>query len=124
MKKADLSQTVLMQYLEVTRNLFEEMLTSNGYGGSVSIVSSSDLGFPHDVIRIAGGFATGAYVQWDSKELIIPIDTCVNVCSVSFFELSEDVSNLFTDDYFKCFENQVKQSIYLLNFHLRYFQSL
>lgn len=117
MKALDLTQTALIQYLEETRKLFEEMLSVNGYGDTVVIIPSSDLGFPHDVIRIAGGFATGAYVQWISREPVIPIDTCVNDCSVSFFELSEDISELFTEEHFTNFERRIEDTIFLLNFH-------
>lgn len=53
----DETQKVLEQYLMSTEMLMNELL-SEQFSGCAQIKFASDLGFPHDVIRIAGGFAT------------------------------------------------------------------
>lgn len=62
----DETQKVLEQYLMSTEMLMNELL-SEQFSGCAQIKFASDLGFPHDVIRIAGGFATGAHVSWISN---------------------------------------------------------
>ena len=58
------------------------------------IYPSLDLGFPNNVTRLAGGFATGMLVTWRCGTPIVPIDATVNVCSSSVFCLpdSYDIS--------------------------------
>lgn len=117
MQLYDSTQICITKYLDETRRLFDEFLEECCGGGSSSFITSLDLGFPHDVIRIAGGFATGSYVKWNSKTPIIPIDTCVNDCAVSIFEVEGDVLPCFTDDKIYEFKNKIKNSIFKLNFH-------
>lgn len=57
----DKTHVQLTKYLQNTETTFNKLLSP--YGGHATIKSTLDLGFPHDVIRIAGGFATGAYVN-------------------------------------------------------------
>lgn len=111
----DRTQKVLRQYLNNTENIFNELLSE--YSGSAKIKTSLDLGFPHDVIRIAGGFATGAYVEWDSSFPIIPVDTCVNVCTCSFFEVSDHIQKIFKTVIFEELNKKLANSIYVSNFH-------
>lgn len=112
----DDTQRVLQGYLLGTERLINELM-SQKFGGSARIIASIDLGFPHDVIRIAGGFATGAYVTWSSNRPFIPVDTCVNVCSVSCFEVTQDIHDLFTNDYLNSIATRLSDSIYKSNFH-------
>jgi hypothetical protein len=111
----DRTQKVLRQYLNNTENRFNELLSE--YGGNAKIKTTLDLGFPHDVIRIAGGFATGVYVEWDSSFPIIPVDTCVNVCTCSFFEVSDNIQKIFKTVTFKELNKKLANSIYMSNFH-------
>ena len=113
----DETQDILSGFLTETKSIFEHLLTEKFGGGQVQIVTSLDLGFPHDVIRLAGGFATGAYVHWDAKDPIIPVDTCVNDCAVSFFEIDKDIRYLFTQYYISQFESRMANTAYKLNFH-------
>lgn len=112
----DETQKVLEQYLSNTEMLMNELLSSE-FSGSARIRVTTDLGFPHDVIRIAGGFATGAHVSWDSTRPFVPVDTCVNVCTASFFEITLDILNLFTDEYLSNVKKRLSQGIYVSNFH-------
>lgn len=116
-EKIDSTQIVLIKYLKETEILFKQLLQKKGWGEHVQIISALDLGFPHDVIRIAGGFATGAYVGWDSAYPIIPIDTCVNDCSVSFFEITEAGLTSLCESNIEKLESRIQNSIYKLNFH-------
>lgn len=49
-----------------------------------------DLGLPHNVRRIHGGFFTGALYRWESDAPIVPVDATVNLCGVSIFKTSVD----------------------------------
>ena len=117
MKLIDNTQIVLMKYLQETEVVFKQLLEEKGWGKQVQIISALDLGFPHDVIRIAGGFATGVYVEWDSTYPIIPIDTCVNDCSVSLFEITEAGLSSLCESNIEQVEAKIQNSIYKLNFH-------
>jgi hypothetical protein len=112
----DSTQVVLSQYLNNTEQLMNKLLTKE-FAGVATIRVASDLGFPHDVIRIAGGFATGAYVEWTSNIPFVPVDTCVNVCTASFFEVHEDISEVFNEENLTFVKNRLAQGIYISNFH-------
>lgn len=112
----DETQKTLEQYLLKTEELMNELLIKS-FSGSAQIKATTDLGFPHDVIRIAGGFATGVYVSWEANRPFVPVDTCVNVCSVSFFELDEDISGLFTIEHLEFIKKCLSRGIYISNFH-------
>lgn len=112
----DSTQSVLMDYLSDTEQLMGKLLSKN-FSGTARIKTVSDLGFPHDVIRIAGGFATGVFVDWTTNIPFVPVDTCVNVCSVSFFEIKDDIKHLFNDDYFNSVKRKLDNGIYISNFH-------
>lgn len=116
MVQYDSTQSILMDYLSDTEQLMGKLLSKN-FSGTARIKAVSDLGFPHDVIRIAGGFATGSFVDWTTNIPFIPIDTCVNVCSVSFFEIKDDIKHLFNDDYFDSVKRKLGNGIYISNFH-------
>ena len=113
----DKTQEVLCTFLKETEGIFSHLLDSHGFCGEAKIIPSVDLGFPHDVIRVSGGFATGAFVQWESKMPIVPVDTCVNVCSASFYELSDSILSFFDEDEYGKFNGQLGQGIYISNFH-------
>lgn len=116
MMQYDYTQVVLKDYLTNTEQVINKLL-SKEFSGSARIKFVSDLGFPHDVIRIAGGFATGVFVDWTTNAPFIPVDTCVNVCSTSFFEVKDDITNLFNDEYFDLINRKFAHSIYISNFH-------
>lgn len=115
MFELDNTQIQLIKYLKKTESTFNKLLLS--FHGQAKIRSTLDLGFPHDVIRIAGGFATGAYVEWKSDIPIIPVDTCVNVCSCSIFEIEDDIRSLFCEEKFNILLGKINNSIYISNYH-------
>ena len=113
----DETQKILYNYLCETKDVFKELLLQKYGYGDVNIIAGLDFGFPHDVIRIAGGFATGVYVQWECKEPFVPVDTCVNDCAVTFFEVDRDIGFVFDKDYIDEFQKRMTDTIYKLNFH-------
>lgn len=83
----DVTQKVLLNYLKETEILFNVAIKKHDSQGYCRIYPSLDLGFPNNVQRLAGGFATGMLVTWNCGIDIVPIDTTVNVCTSSVFPL-------------------------------------
>lgn len=86
----DESQRVLLPYLWETQKLFDEAIKKHDHSNEsyCRIFPSLDLGFPNNVQRLAGGFATGMLVTWQCGTDIVPIDATVNVCTSSVFKLN------------------------------------
>jgi hypothetical protein len=74
----DPAQKYLVKHLEATEARFSAALDELG-GGSCSIFAAADLGLPADVQRLAGGFASGCYVEWESQVDVVPIDTAAAI---------------------------------------------
>lgn len=117
MQSIDSTQNRLDSYLKKTESIMNELLCRKPFYGNVRIICNLDLGFPHDVIRIAGGFATGIYVSWYSRIPFIPVDICMNVCSVSIYKLDFIHGNFFTEDRITKLLENLKNSSYIANFH-------
>lgn len=83
----DETQQVLLPYLEQTEILFNIAIRKHDNTGLCKIYPSLDLGFPNNIQRLAGGFATGMLVTWKCGIDIVPIDATVNVCTSSVFRL-------------------------------------
>lgn len=115
----DATQRVLLPYIKETKELFESAIrkydssvvrigTKEMPRSGVMVFPSLDLGFPNNVQRLAGGFATGMLVMWKCGTPIVPVDATVNVCSSSVFQLSKFDTNL--DDWE--FEEYIKKIIF------------
>lgn len=113
----DSTQEKLYSMLETTENVMNHLLATNTFSGNAKIVCNLDLGFPHDVIRIAGGFATGIYVYWNSKIPFVPIDICMNACTVSVYKLDQIKSEIITENKVDELLNKLNSSSYIANFH-------
>ena len=108
----DESQKVLLPYLWETQKLFDEAIRKHDHckESYCRLFPSLDLGFPNNIQRLAGGFATGMLVTWQCGIDIVPIDATVNVCTSSVFKLdsfSEDIlkDGVTTQNFIeKCFE--------------------
>lgn len=111
----DNTQIILSEYLNETENILNALLDTTPYCGQAKIITNLDLGFPHDVIRIAGGFATGICVHWKSKIPFIPIDICMNVCTVSLYELNSNIE--LKEECFERMLGKLNDSSYIANFH-------
>ena len=117
MKALDDTQNKLMVYLGETEKIMNDLLCRSPYNGYARIISNLDLGFPHDVIRLAGGFATGICVRWESCVPFIPVDICMNACTVSIYELSDGKIEFFNVENIKKLLTNLEHSSYIANFH-------
>lgn len=85
----DRTQRVLLPYISETEELLNKVVKrydKRPESGAV-IIPSLDLGYPNNVMRLAGGFATGMLIDWECGTPIVPIDATVNVCSSSVFKI-------------------------------------
>ncbi|MBQ9322529.1 MAG: hypothetical protein IJ239_09335, partial [Eubacterium sp.] len=97
----DNTQRVLLPYIRQTENMLTHVIKtkydSRRESGAI-IIPSLDLGYPNNVQRLAGGFATGMFIHWECGTPLIPVDATVNVCSSSIFRLthySEELTSNF-----------------------------
>lgn len=112
----DISQQALSKYCEVTEGLLRNALLTLDKTADCNLHCSIDLGFPHDLIRIAGGFATGSFVDWSCSVPFIPVDTTINVCTGSVFEISGFDPQLYSQTSFERFRQKFELSTYNFNF--------
>ncbi|GAB1345670.1 hypothetical protein MASR1M29_21590 [Cloacibacterium normanense] len=117
LKRRDPAHDLLIPYINETQSMMNEAISLFDKTAVCQIVPAVDLGFPHDVIRIAGGFATGMFVEWRCNVPFIPIDTTVNIDTSSIFELEEDVSDDINELDFEKLRDKMSESSYLFNFH-------
>ena len=87
----DASQKVLLPYLQETGRMFNEAIKKydSSECSGCRVFPSLDLGFPNNVCRLAGGFATGMLLAWKCEVPVVPVDATVNVCTSSVFRLKE-----------------------------------
>lgn len=85
----DETQNVLLPYIKETEEMFTEAIKKHDRSehSFCRLYPSLDLGFPNNVRRLAGGFATGMLVTWNCGVDMVPIDATVNVCTSSVFKL-------------------------------------
>ena len=97
----DDTQKILLPYLAETENLLEKLVKMHDPSGWAKIIPCSDLGFPNNIMRITGGFLTGAYYNWSCAVPIVPVDATINTCTSSIFELKDFDPDLFNSISFK-----------------------
>ncbi|TCC93699.1 hypothetical protein EZ428_02710 [Pedobacter frigiditerrae] len=112
----DITQTKLIEFCAETEALLSSALKKVDKFSDCKIHTSLDLGFPHDLIRIAGGFPTGSFVEWKSTVPFIPVDTTVNICTGSIFEITGDI-NYFNKFSFDNLLKSLTTSSYIFNFN-------
>lgn len=78
-----------MPYIQETERLFTEAIKKHDQSenSGCHIIPSLDLGFPNNVQRLAGGFATGMLVAWQCGLDMVPVDATVNICTSSVYKL-------------------------------------
>lgn len=97
----DNTQRVLLPYIRKTEDMLTHVIKSKYDSREESgaiIIPSLDLGYPNNVQRIAGGFATGMFIHWECGTPLVPVDATVNVCSSSIYRLtnySEELTSNF-----------------------------
>ncbi len=116
-KRQDNAQELLLPFIKETEALLLKTLKSIDSTAECKITPAVDLGFPHDVIRIAGGFATGIFVEWNCNTPFVPVDTTVNIDTSSIFYLEDDISSSITNTEFETLRNNFENSSYVFNFH-------
>jgi len=112
----DLTREVLSKFISVTNELITDALRLYDPSSKSEIITTMELGFPNDIIRLAGGFGIGLCVKWDSSISFIPVDTTVNVCTTSLFTLSGDIREKITPILLKNIEDKILQSGFRPNF--------
>lgn len=117
LRNSDVAHDLLTPFAKETESLLRLTLNSIDPRADCRIVVAPDLGFPHDVIRIAGGFPTGCFVEWDCAIPFVPIDTTVNIDTSSIFLLDKDISNDVNAGTFDWLRERLENSSYLFNFN-------
>lgn len=114
----DWTQTRISKELEVTERLLRSTLAmDSGREVHAEIVLMPDLGMPHNVTRICGGFYTGAFYHWDGEIPFVPVDATVNIDSTSLFALSEEIeSQVVFDNRIRLAMRETERSGYCWNF--------
>ncbi len=121
----DDTQRILLPYLRETEHLFTRAIRKHAshIENYCRIYPSLDLGFPNNVKRLAGGFATGMLVTWKCGIDIVPIDATVNVCTSSVFKLHHFDPNrlkdheLLNQDFSKMFDKASTEKGYSFSFN-------
>lgn len=98
-KIVDHTQEVLLPYLFETEKLLESVVKEHDCEGWAKIIPSADLGFPNNVLRISGGFLTGALYDWYCSVPIVPVDATVNTCTSSAFKLEGFDESMSNEDF-------------------------
>ena len=65
--KGDHAQAFLLPYLAHTEALLRSALKELDPAADCQILPAADLGIPADVLRLAGGLATGLLRKWDCR---------------------------------------------------------
>lgn len=117
LRDPDPAHELLLPYVSETESIMRDVLRGLDASSECQIVPAPDLGFPHDVVRMAGGFPTGCVVDWRSAEPFIPVDTTVNIDTSSVFDLSGDVATFMSSDRFDELRVAFDKSSYVFNFH-------
>lgn len=82
----DSTQKLILPYVKETEHLLNELVRKYDKEAFAKIYPSLDIGVPNNILRLAGGFATGMLAVWKCGTPIVPIDTTVNVCSSSYYQ--------------------------------------
>lgn len=103
----DTTQSILLPYLSKTEELLDKLVRMHDPNGWAKIIPCNDLGFPNNIMRIAGGFLTGAYYNWSCAVPIVPVDATINTCTSSVFELKGFDAAAMDNESFKTIVRKV-----------------
>lgn len=87
----DSTQKIILPYVKETERLLNELVKKYDKDAFAKIYPSLDIGIPNNILRLAGGFATGMLIVWKCGTPIVPVDTTVNVCSSSYYQFDPKV---------------------------------
>lgn len=114
----DPAQALLLPHLQETQSLFLNALRTLDPLADCQVVPAADLGIPYDVLRLAGGFATGCLVEWKCRTPVIPVDTTMNIDTSSIFWLDGCIDDVFTREAVDDLRHRIDtDSSYQWNFH-------
>ena len=100
----DSTQKIILPYVKETERLLNKLVKKYDDEAFARIYPSLDIGVPNNILRLAGGFATGMLVVWKCGTPIVPIDTTVNVCSSSYYQFDPvalrgvSIENFFSEN--------------------------
>lgn len=89
----DDTQKIILPYVRNTEILLNKLVKKYDKEAFAKIYPSLDIGIPNNILRFAGGFATGMLVVWKCGTPIVPVDTTVNVCSSSYYQFDASALN-------------------------------
>ena len=90
----DQTQREIARHAVLTERLLQRAVSKvSGREENAEIVLMPDLGVPHSVQRIIGGFYTGMVAHWRCSEPFVPVDTTMNVCGVGIYRLNGEWEN-------------------------------
>ncbi|NKQ24139.1 hypothetical protein [Streptomyces galbus] len=114
----DRAQRFLVPFLQRTEHLLRRALRTVDPQAECQVLPAADLGIPYDVLRLAGGFATGCLVDWQCRTPVVPVDTTMNIDTSSAFWLDGDPTEAFTADTVEELRRRiVEESSYEWNFN-------
>ncbi|MGW1585431.1 hypothetical protein [Streptomyces sp. NPDC002386] len=94
LRDPDATQREIVGHLRTTEHLLAQVATLlSGHDCDAEIIPMPDLGLPHNVRRIHGGFFTGAYYRWETTVPLVPVDATVNLCGVTLFRIEDDFAD-------------------------------
>lgn len=106
----DSTQKIILPYVQETERLLNGLVKKYDNEAFAKIYPSLDIGVPNNILRLAGGFATGMLVVWKCGTPIVPVDTTVNVCSSSYYEFDPiSLHGISIKEFFN--ENKINEII-------------
>lgn len=90
----DETQKKVLQELRITEKLISKVATKlSAVQKDCNIYAMTDLGIAHNIMRMRGGFFTGAVYQWERSDIpFIPVDSTVNVCGTALYQIHSEIS--------------------------------
>lgn len=111
----DPAHRFLVPYLRDSERLLRSAVTQIDPSGDAQITLAADLSFPHDVMRLCGGFATGIFVEWRCEVPFLPVDIAMNIDVSSIFLLHDDWASQLDEQDFERLRQTFASSSYVFN---------
>lgn len=91
---SDRTQKKVLRELKTTEKLMSRVATKlSSTTKDCNIYAMTDLGIAHNIMRMRGGFFTGAVYQWERSDIpFIPVDSTVNVCGTALYKVNSDIN--------------------------------
>lgn len=109
-------RNILEVYAQKTRQIAENALKNIDEKSNFQIYTALDIGAPYDVDRLAGGFPTGVFMEWECSTPIIPVDATVNICSATVVKIKNISDDQIIYNNLNSMKTIFEDSSYSLNF--------